>query len=161
MSRRLTAFGVVVVVWCICQALVEPSRTFARPTVVAIRVALAEAATDTVDANTLRTLNDSMHDNLSQQRGVQLVSREQADFVIWGAVTHLSNRVQQGEREVDCNVSVIVAEARGGSIRFTLAGRAVARGDVRSNALTNEAMTAAVRGALTPLSRGLSAVHGR
>lgn len=158
MSRRLSAFGVVIVCWCVCHALASPSSTLARQ---GIRVAVESAVAADMDATTLRAMTDSMHHNLRGQAGVQVVSRQDADFVLWGSVTRLSNRVAAGEREIDCKVSVIVADARGGSIRFTLAGHAVARGDLHSNALAADAMSAAVRGALKPLERGLVAVQQR
>lgn len=158
MLQRLAVFGGLVVAVAAMLATTAQSEASARRS---IRVALEAPAGVDVDAATLRALNDSMRSSLTQQRGLQVVERGQADFVLWGSVTRLSDRVDRGRREVDCNVSVIVADAVGGSIRFTLAGRAVARGDQRSLLLTNQAMGAAVRGAMTPLERGLGAVLER
>jgi len=158
MSQRLLGFVGLVVAAAALLATTAPSEATARRS---IRVALEAPAGVDVDAATLRSLSESMRSSLTQQRGLQVVERGQADFVLWGSITRLSDRVDRGKREVDCNVSVIVADAVGGSIRLTLAGRAVARGDQRSLLLTGQAMGAAVRGAMTPLERGLGAVLDR
>jgi hypothetical protein len=155
MSQRLITCSRFVVAAIMSVALTVPAAATARRS---IRVSLEAPAGVDVDAATLRSLNESMRLSLTQQHGLQVVERAQADFVLWGSVTRLSDRVDRGKREVDCNVSVIVADAVGGSIRLTLAGRAVARGDVRSRVLASQALGAAVRGAITPLERGLGAV---
>lgn len=158
MPRRFTVSIALMLAWWAIQAATGPNHATARPS---IRVALEANRAEPADAATVRALTDSIQASIKQQAGIELVAREHADFVLWGAVTGLSDHVTRGQRVVDCKVSVIVADAVGGSIRFTLAGRAVARGDVRSSALTSEAMGAAVHGALSPLQRGLGAVLSR
>lgn len=158
MSQRYAAFFGLMIVAAAFVASTVPTRVAARRS---IRVALEAPAGVDVDAATLLALSESMRASLTQQRGLQVVDRRHADFLLWGSVTHLSERIDRGKREVDCNVSVVVADAAGGSIRFTLAGRAIARGDQRSLLLTTQAMGAAVRGAMTPLERGLGAVLAR
>lgn len=155
MSRRLFTWSALVVLGWFAQAAATPDTAVARRMV---RVALESHAAADADPSTRDALTASMISALAQQRGLQVVPRERADFVLWGSVTQLSDRATRGEQEVDCKVSVIVAEAAGGSIRFTLAGRAVARGRSSARDLTSQALGAAVRGALTPLERGLSLV---
>ncbi len=57
--------------------------------------------------------------------------------------------------EVDCEVSLILADARGGSVRVMLSGRAGARGGADGDGVERAAVGAAVRGALRPLPRTL------
>lgn len=156
MSQRVFMWGAWVVLGWFVQAAAAPDTATAARRVV--RVALESHAANDVDSVTREALNASMISALAQQRGLQVVPKERADFVLWGSVTQLSDRATRDEQEVDCKVTVIVAEAVGGSIRFTLAGRAVARGRSSARELTTQAMGAAVRGALTPLERGLSLV---
>ncbi len=58
----------------------------------------------------------------------------------------------EGSLEVRCEVSLVVTEARGGSIRAMLRGRGGARGSGDAARLSNDALRAAVRGALRPLA---------
>ena len=64
--------------------------------------------------------------------------------------------------EVRCEVSLVVADARGGAVRAMLRGRAGARGGTDAARLQGNALRAAVRGALRPLAQhGHALARGR
>jgi hypothetical protein len=78
-----------------------------------------------------------------------------ARYVVRGSVTRLEEREVEDGLEVRCEVSLIVAEARGGQVRAMLSGRAGARGIDDGERLAQAALDAAVRGALRPLGSQL------
>ena len=89
---------------------------------------------------------------------LRLAETSRARYVLRGSVTRLDRRASGDEVQVRCEVSLIVSEARGGSIRMMLQGRAGARGD-DGDSLERAALEAAVRGALRPLSTSLDALR--
>lgn len=92
--------------------------------------------------------------------GVRLAPTvRRAEWVVRGSVTRLDRETVAGERHVRCEVSLVVAEARGGSVRMMLQGRAGARGPEPTAHLERIALDAAVRGALRPLGRTLVALR--
>lgn len=78
---------------------------------------------------------------------------QHARFVVTGSVVELSQRVLTGdEREVRCRVSVVVADARGGSVRAMLEGRAAVRGGGTEDAMRRSAVHGAVASALRSIA---------
>lgn len=111
-----------------------------------VRVALGELGGDRAEA-----FDAALREALSRTPEVRLTEPRRAQLVLRGSVQHLERRIVDGQVEVRCEVSVIVADARGGAIRAMLQGRAGARGDGETAALSRDALRAAVRGALRPL----------
>ena len=107
-------------------------------------------------------LEEAMRTELERSPDLQVVTARNAELVLRGTVVEHRLRVMHGgEVEVRCEVSVVVADARGGSIRAMLRGRAGARGGDDSASLRENALRAAVRGALRPLaSTGLMLAGG-
>ncbi len=80
--------------------------------------------------------------------------RTRARFIVTGSVVELSHRfVAQGEREVRCRVSIVVADARGGSVRAMLEGRAGVRGGGTEDAMRRSAVRGAVASALRSITQ--------
>jgi hypothetical protein len=101
-------------------------------------------------------LRDSLEDALRHSKGLRRTSAARAHHVLHGRIRALErSRHTDGQAQVRCEVSVIVAERRSGAIRIMLRGAATARGG-RRTALARRALDAAVRSALGPLPRALS-----
>jgi hypothetical protein len=80
--------------------------------------------------------------------------RTHARFVVTGSVVELSERsVAADEREVRCRVSLVVADARGGSVRAMLEGRAGVRGGGNGESLRRSALRGAVTSALRSIDQ--------
>jgi hypothetical protein len=120
-----------------------------------VRVALGEIGAADGAPGAAAALGEALERELRGRDDVQLTGPRRAQLVLRGSVTRLDRRRVGPQLEVRCEVSVIVADARGGSIRAMLRGRAGARGADAAR-LSENAMRAAVRGALRPL-----ATHGR
>jgi len=97
-------------------------------------------------------LRDALRDELGGVNGVRVTDARRARYVLRGSVTHIDERRESDRME--CEVSLILADRRGGNIRLILEGRAAARlpqGDAAVARLRPEVLRAAVRGALRPL----------
>jgi hypothetical protein len=80
--------------------------------------------------------------------------RADARFVVTGSVVELSEReLADDEREVRCRVSIVVADARGGSVRAMLEGRAGVRGGGSEESLRRSALRGAVQSALRSIDQ--------
>jgi len=101
------------------------------------------------------TLRRALSEEIENLGGLRLTSSERARFVVEGSFTRLERRTVEHGLEVDCEVSLILTDARGGAIRMMLSGRAGARGGLVGDAVEQAAIEAAVRGALRPLPRSL------
>ena len=126
-----------------------------------VRVAVGEVG-DSGGAGTALALSSAIGQALEENPEVRLTTTPRAQLVVRGSVVRLERRQVDGELEVSCEVSLIIADARGGSIRAMLRGRAGARGGRDAERLSDNALRAAVRGALRPLgSQGhaLAALH--
>ena len=100
-------------------------------------------------------LSGALEDALREHDDVRLTTTRGAELVLRGSLVSVERRRVDRQLEVRCEISLIVADARGGAIRAMLRGRAGARGgDPRR--LYENALRAAVRGALRRL-----ATHGR
>lgn len=113
----------------------------------------AVAIGETTAPGALRgALRDALRDELGGVSGIRLTDARRARYVLRGSVTHIDERRETDRME--CEVSLILADRRGGSIRLILEGRAAARlpqGDAEVARLRPEVLRAAVRGALRPL----------
>ena len=96
-------------------------------------------------------LRDALSMELSRLGGVHVTGVRRARYVVGGSVTRFERRRVAERMEVHCEVSLVVAERRGGSIRMMLSGQATAAGAGATDALERSALHAAVRGALRPL----------
>ncbi len=115
----------------------------------ALRVAVGELGGEPEHA---RSLDRAIHDALGSQADLQVTETRRAHLVLRGSIVRWDARSVRGEHEVHCEVSLIVSEARGGAIRAMLRGRAGARGGGDLEHVSQDALRAAVRGALRPLS---------
>ncbi len=102
-----------------------------------------------------RALRDALSAELGTLGGVRLSSRGAARYVVHGSVTRLDHQRLPDGVEVHCEVSLVVADARQGTVRVMLQGRAGARGARDAERLEEVAVQAAVRGALRPLGDSL------
>jgi len=134
-----------------------PATAFATPDA---SVAVGSTGSRTGDASDAAALRTALRRELDALGSVRVAASERrAQYVLRGSVTRLDARDVGRETEVRCEVSLIVAEARGGSIRLLLSGRAGARGAGDARRLEAEALGAAVRGALRPLGATLVATR--
>lgn len=109
-----------------------------------------------------RALSTTVGEVIEAQPGVRLAPAPSAELVLRGSVVRWDQRRVHDDLEIRCEVSMVVAEARGGSIRAMLRGRGGARGRNAEGALRRDALRAAVRGALRPLSaQGRSLARSR
>ncbi len=121
-------------------------------------VAVGETGALTSSPVAAGALREALVRELGRLPSLRVASAREARYVVRGSVTRLDRSPVGSEVQVRCEVSLIVADARGGSIRLMLSGRAGARG---SDAVTLEraALDAAVRGALRPLPSTLGALR--
>ncbi|UJR81549.1 hypothetical protein [Sandaracinus amylolyticus] len=98
-------------------------------------------------------LGDALSEEIAARRDVRLTEdTRRARWVVRGSVVQLDEHAVADGLEVRCEVSLIVADARGGSVRAMLQGRAGARGVDDPERLARAALQAAVRGALRPIA---------
>ncbi|HEY8428791.1 MAG TPA: hypothetical protein VIL20_10470 [Sandaracinaceae bacterium] len=116
-----------------------------------VRVAIGELAARG-ERGAARAFSDALVEALEQQPSIDLAPARRADLVLRGSISRWERRRVAGQLEVRCEVSLIVSEARGGSILAMLHGRGGARGAGDVTRLSSDALRAAVRGALRPLS---------
>lgn len=95
-------------------------------------------------------LREALSVELDAVRGVRVAPTPRAQYVLRGSVTRLEVRGEAERRQLECEVSLVVADRRGGAVRMMLSGRAVARGP-EVERLGPQVVRAAVRGALRPL----------
>ena len=98
-------------------------------------------------------LRTALYEELDAVPSVRVTSSRNARYVLRGSVTRMASH-RQTER-LECEVSLIVADRRGGTIRFILEGRAAAHlptDEASILRLQPEVMRAAVRGALRSLA---------
>lgn len=95
-------------------------------------------------------LREALSVELDAVRGVRVTPTPRAQYVLRGSVTRLEVRGEAERRQIECEVSLVVADRRGGAVRMMLSGRAVARGP-EVERLGPQVVRAAVRGALRPL----------
>ncbi|MEC7524922.1 MAG: hypothetical protein VYE22_33890 [Myxococcota bacterium] len=114
----------------------------------AVRVAVGETG-----GAQRQALAGAISEALDRAPDVRLAPAGRADLVVRGSIVRLERtRVAEG-LEVRCEVSLVVADARGGAVRAMLRGRAGARGGTDVARLQGNALRAAVRGALRPLAQ--------
>jgi hypothetical protein len=119
-----------------------------------LRIAIGEVAAVEGGAAAARALSRALAEAIEAQPDADLAPMRRAELVLRGSVVRIERSAVAGGLEVRCEVSVIVADARGGAIRAMLRGRGGARGDGDPARLSDDALRAAVRGALRPLSSG-------
>jgi len=100
-------------------------------------------------------LRQALSSEIESLGGLRLANPEHARYVVQGSLTRLDRRTIEHGMQVDCEVSLVLADARGGAVRMMLSGRAGARGGLDGDAVERAAVEAAVRGALRPLPRTL------
>ena len=120
-----------------------------QPTAVAIGELSAVQPTSTQVLQQALTQAVEQNPNLRLSR-----SHRRARYVLRGSVTRVDQRAVGEETEIRCAVALIVAD-NNGNIRATLSGRGGARGRGDSARLQQDAIGAAVRGALRPLGSQL------
>lgn len=143
-ARSACAVAFALAVWCIG----SPAQSSAQR---ALRIAVGEiGSSDGLRAHAA-ALSRELTRAIEQRPDAALSPRRRAELVLRGSVVHMTQaRVAEG-LEVRCEVSVIVTDSSG-NIRAMLRGRGGARGSGDPARLSNDALRAAVRGALRPLS---------
>ncbi|MEM1417647.1 MAG: hypothetical protein AAGH15_22305, partial [Myxococcota bacterium] len=112
-------------------------------------VALAGVFAD--DPAVADTLRASLEAELREAADLRYAPRA-ARWVLHSRVT----RIDVSAERVRCEVSVVVAERRGGAVRAMLSGRASGHG-ASTDELRTRVVRAAVKGALRPLGSRLAA----
>ncbi|MBW2463543.1 MAG: hypothetical protein JRH11_17970 [Deltaproteobacteria bacterium] len=147
-GRRMHAVWLALATAAAVYLCVLESPAYGQPSRPQLRVALG-----TIGSPALRT---ALEEELATLGGVRLANESRARYIVTGSFTRLERRrVGTTSLEVDCEVSLILADARGGAVRMMLSGRAGARGGTTGDAVERAAVEAAVRGALRPLPRTL------
>lgn len=124
----------------------------------ALSVAVGETAALAEAAVLAPELRAALADELAHRPEMRLAPMRSASLVVRGSITRLE-RVRSGDHgQVRCEVSLIIAERRGGSVRAMVRGRASAQGTL-GIALDRAVIRAAVRGALRPLGQSLGHGH--
>lgn len=119
-------------------------------------IAVGETGAQVGGARAADALESSITRAISSRRDVRLApDQRRARWVVRGSVVQLDRRDVADGIEVRCAVSLIVSDARGGSVRAMLEGRAGARGVDDPERLAQAALDGAVRGALRPLGTQL------
>lgn len=113
-----------------------------------VRVAVGELRAE--GAAQSDAFSRAIGDALGSHPELEVSSARRADLVVRGSIVRWERRNVGGALEVRCEVSIIVSDA-GGSIRAMLRGRGGARGGSEDR-LSEDALRAAVRGALRPLA---------
>ncbi|HJL03526.1 MAG TPA: hypothetical protein RMH85_13075 [Polyangiaceae bacterium LLY-WYZ-15_(1-7)] len=121
----------------------------------AAATAVAIGATSAPERALRGALRQALAQELPSVRGVRLEETRRARYVLRGAVTRMDVRHDDDHTAIDCEVSLIVAERRRGTVRMMLSGRASARGD-QVERLRESVVRAAVRGALRPLGQAVA-----
>ncbi len=96
---------------------------------------------------------DAMREILATTPEVDVVPAPRAELELRGVVAELRHQTLHDIVEVRARVTVVVADARGGAVRAMLTGRAGARGGGDVDRLSQNALRAAVRGALRSLGQ--------
>ena len=116
-------------------------------------IAVGETAATAGGPEMAGALEDALSTEIASRRDVRLTEdARRARWVVRGSVVQLEEHEVADGLEVRCEVSLIVADARGGSVRAMLQGRAGARGVDDPERLARAALQAAVRGALRPIA---------
>jgi hypothetical protein len=135
-------------------ALVCGARPSAAQRFRTLAVAVGETAA-LVEATALAPeLRAALADELAHHPELRLSPMGSANLVVRGSITRLERSRAGDHGQVRCEVSLIVAERRGGAVRAMVSGRASGQGTL-GVALDRAVIHAAVRGALRPLGRSL------
>ncbi len=148
-AKRLAARPLLTVVLAMA-ALCAPRAIEAQQG--SLRIAVGEVAANDGGPGAAQALSRALVEALEAQPEIDVAPARRAQLVVRGSVVRWDRQAVDGGVEVRCEVSLIVSEARGGSIRAMLRGRGGARGGGDPSRLSNDALRAAVRGALRPLS---------
>lgn len=126
-----------------------------------VSLAIGETASTVSAPHAARALRRALEEELATTSGVELLSARRAQWIVRGSVTRLDrSRDDRGVTVVRCEVSLLVADRRGGAVRMLLTGRAGARSaDEEVARLESQALRAAVRGAIRPLGTTLIAMR--
>lgn len=136
------AVALAMTLWCAPNATAQPGAT---------RIAVGAVAANEGGTTAARALSRALAEALEAQPHVDVTPRRRAELVLRGSVLRLERTRVGSGLEVRCEVSVVVTDG-GGSIRAMLRGRGGARGGGDPARLSSDALRAAVRGALRPLS---------
>jgi hypothetical protein len=139
-------------------ALFCTARPSAAQRLQALSVAVGETAALAEAAALGPELRVALAEELSQNPDLRLAPLQAASVVVRGSITRLERTSSGSHGQVRCEVSLIVADRRGGSVRAMVSGRASAQGTL-GRALDRAVIRAAVRGALRPLGRTLGRTH--
>ncbi len=147
-ARPLLAVALAMVALCVPRAI-EAQR--GRRRAQTVRIAIGEVAASRGGPGAAAAFSQALEEALEAQPQVDLAPARRAQLVVRGSVVRWDRHAVHDGVEVRCEVSLIVAD-RGGSIRAMLRGRGGARGGGDPARLSTNALRAAVRGALRPLS---------
>ncbi|MCZ7685422.1 MAG: hypothetical protein M5U28_44260 [Sandaracinaceae bacterium] len=146
-AKRLAARSVVIALAAAAMCVPSASGAQRGP----LRVAIGEVGSSG-GPDAARALTRAIAEALEQQPAIDVAPARRAQLVVRGSISRWEQRAVSGGLEVRCEVSLVVTEARGGSIRAMLRGRGGARGGGDAARLSSDALRAAVRGALRPLA---------
>lgn len=153
-GRVVVSSSVLVLAFAVSASLDAQARPRQRgDTRAAIAVGDAGARVGGVDASS--ELEQALRTALATHPSVTLSpDRSHARFVVTGSVVELSQHaLAEGEREIRCRVSLVVADAHGGAVRAMLEGRAGVRGGGTEDAMRRSAVRGAVQSALRSIAQ--------
>jgi len=155
-----STLGSALVIACItaCGAMLVADHAIAQGTP-RTRVAIADLGVSKGREAATGALRTAIAHELATSVSVTDVNR--ARWIVHGAITRLESSRRGADTEAHCEVSLIVADARGGAMRATLVGRAHARGRSSARVLERQAMQGAVRGALRSITNVLGSLRSR
>src|SRR5262245_6778304 len=96
-----------------------PTSSAQQPT---LRIAVGDTGS-AVGPRSAQALSDTLTREIAAREDVVLTAPGRADYVVGGAVVRYERTSQNGQLEIHCEVSLVVTDARGGSIRAMLHGR--------------------------------------
>jgi hypothetical protein len=124
-------------------------------------VAIGALGSTVPGARATTRLHEAIRRQLKTVSGVREAPRTRARYILEGSVTRLERRRAQGGTEVKCEVSLLLSEKTGGSVRALLDGRAGATGEGPTERLESAALQGAVRGALRRLPGAIESTSQR
>ncbi len=151
---RMVSFALTMALLALGAVTIGAARPSSAQRFEALRVAVGETAALVDAAVLVPELRDALSAEVSMNPRLRLSAPGAASVVLRGSITRLERTAMGARSHVRCEISLIVADRRGGSVRAMLRGRASAQG-TPGRSLDRAVIRAAVRGALGSLDRGV------
>lgn len=147
LRSRIVSFTACVGLLALAAVTVGAARPSSAQRPEALRVAVGETAALPEAGSLVPELREALSAEMSMNPRLRLSAPRAARLVIRGSITRLERSSVDGRGQVRCEISLVVAERRAGTVRALLRGQARAQG-TPGEALDRAVVRAAVRGAL-------------